>query len=375
LMHKLRCCANMAGTMKGLLIFCAGFALPAGLLVAQPLAPVAPGSKPTIQFQELIHDFGKVKANEAQRYDFVFTNTGTATLEITDVRPGCGCTTAGQWDKKVEPGKIGKIPIQFNPGAAGGTIAKSISVTCNDPLQAAQTLQVKATIWKPVDVNPAYVYFMGVEGEVTNDTKVVKITSNLEESITVEEPQSNNPNFKTELKTLTPGKEFELKVVYSPTSTSAPPQSMITMKTSSTNLPIISVTTYAMPQPALVAMPQSIRLPSGPLSPNYRQPVTIRNNSATPVQLTDPAVNVEGVTVQTTETQPGKLFTLSVIFPTNFQARADKPMELTVKTSHPKYPLLRVPFIQATVPTPGIPAPRPITATATNAAVRVNAKP
>jgi hypothetical protein len=135
---------------------------------------------------------------------------------------------------------------------------------------------------------------------------------------------------------------------------------------------VLSVTAYAMPQPALVAMPQAIRLPAGPLSPTYRQPVTIRNNSAKPVTLTDPMVNVEGVKVQTTETQPGKLFTLSVTFPTNFQARTDKPMELTVKTSHPKYPVLRVPFIQAAVPSPAIApnAPRPLTATATNAAVR-----
>jgi hypothetical protein len=231
---------------------------------------------------------------------------------------------------------------------------------------------------------------MGVEGEVTNDTKVVKITNNLDESITIEPPLVNNPNFKTELKTITPGKEFELAVVYSPSpgTSNAQPQSIISMKTSSTNIPVISVTAYAMPQPALVAMPQAIRLPTGPLSPNYRQPVTIRNNSSTAVTLTDPAVNAEGVTVQTTETQPGKLFTLNLTFPTNFQARSD--MALTVKTSHPKYPTLRVPFIQAAIPMPGaVPAARPIaptltnnaalrpiTATVTNAAVRPpNAKP
>src|SRR5688572_24403180 len=227
-MRKLCRCARIVPTMKGLLAICAAFMPCLGVVLAQPLAT---DLKPKINFQELIHDFNKVKANEPQRCDFVFTNTGTATLELTDVRPGCGCTTAGQWDRKVEPGKTGKIPIQFNPGAGSGTVTKSISVTCNDPLQAVHTLQVKATIWKPVDINPAYVYFMGVEGEVTNDTKMVKITNNLEEAITLEAPVSNNPNFKTELKTVTPGKEFELHVVYTPT-TSNTPQSVISMKTS-----------------------------------------------------------------------------------------------------------------------------------------------
>src|SRR3954470_11514182 len=54
---------------------------------------------PRIQFQEMVHDFGKVKASEPLRTDFLFTNTGHSVLEITDVRPGCGCTTAGTWDK------------------------------------------------------------------------------------------------------------------------------------------------------------------------------------------------------------------------------------------------------------------------------------
>ena len=386
-MQKLGACDRMAAIMKGLLIFCGAFACFAGAALAQPLAV---DIKPKIQFQELIHDFGKIKANDPQRTDFIFTNTGNAVLEVTDVRPGCGCTTAGQWDRKVEPGKTGKIPIQFNPGAPSGTVTKSISVTCNDPAQGVQNLQVKATIWKPVDVNPAYVYFMGVEGEVTNDTKVVKITNNLEESINLEKPESNNPNFKTEMKTLVPGKEFELSVTYAPTSTNSPPQSMITMKSTSTNLPIVSVTAYAMPQPAVVAMPQAIRLPAGPLSPNYRQPVTIRVNSSNPVQLTEPLVNADGVSVQTTETQPGKLYTLNLTFPTNFHAKPD--MALTVRTSHPKYPTLRVPFIQAAMPNPAAIAPpgvvrpitatnvavptppRPVVATITNAAVRVDEK-
>ena len=379
-MHKMGGYVRIIGTMKGSLILCAAFASLAGVAFAQPLAV---DIKPKIQFQELIHDFGKAKANEPLRCDFIFTNTGNAMLEITDVRPGCGCTTAGQWDRKVEPGKTGKIPIQFSPGGAGGTVTKSISVTCNDPVQNIQNLQVKATIWKPVDVNPAYVYFMGVEGEVTNDTKVVKITNNLDESVTLEKPESNNANFKTELKTIRPGKEFELVVTYAPTATNLPPQGMITMKSSSTNLPVVSVTAYAMPQPAVVAMPQAIRLPAM-LTPNYRQPVTIRVNGSNPVKVTDATVNAEGVTVETTETQPGRLFTVNLSFPTNLPTKTD--MALTVKTSHPKYPTLRVPFIQAAMPSPGavpvaprpiiatnvaVPvAPKPITATVTNAAVR-----
>src|SRR5262245_44559804 len=77
-------------------------------------APATPPGGPAIKFVETAHDFGRVPQGEIVRRDFIFTNTGSALLEIKDVRPGCGCTTAGEWDKSVAPGKTGKIPLQFN---------------------------------------------------------------------------------------------------------------------------------------------------------------------------------------------------------------------------------------------------------------------
>src|SRR6266403_942449 len=88
-----------------------------------------------IQFDEAIYDFGKVNSGEVVKHSFVFTNIGTTTLEIKDVRPGCGCTTAGTWDKIDEPGKTGSIPLQFNSANFGGMVTKSATVICNDPSQ------------------------------------------------------------------------------------------------------------------------------------------------------------------------------------------------------------------------------------------------
>src|SRR5262249_8072316 len=67
---------------------------------------------PRIQFSTPTFDFGKVEAGTAIKHDFIFTNTGNAVLEIRDVKPSCGCTTAGQWDRLVQPGKTGSIPVK-----------------------------------------------------------------------------------------------------------------------------------------------------------------------------------------------------------------------------------------------------------------------
>jgi uncharacterized protein DUF1573 len=339
-------------------------------LIGQPApvpAPSAtqPSGGPRIRFSETNFNFGKIKTSDNLRHDFVVTNTGSAVLEISSVRPACGCTMAGTWDRQIEPGKTGRIPIQLNPANLNGPVTKTIAVTCNDPTQTNHTLHIAATVWKPIDVQPPTAYFTPVEGEVTNELKIVRIVSNLDEPLIVDPPQFANGAVSAELKTLQPGKEFELHVRYSGAHSNAIPNSFITMKTSSTNLPEISVPVRASVRPALTTVPNRIVLPAGSIAPGFRGATTIRNNGSTPVKLSDPAVNAEGITVQITEAQPGKLFALSVNFPTNYQAQAGQTLELTVKTSHPNYPLIKVPITAMVAPArPAVPLPAPVTRSA-----------
>jgi len=54
------------------------------------------------------------------------------------------------------------------------------------------------------------------------------------------------------------------------------------------------------------------------------------------------------------ETQPGRLFNLTVNFPAGFQIKADQKLEVTLKSNHPKFPLIKVPVF---VPQTREPAP------------------
>lgn len=321
---------------------------------AQLADAAAPKGAPHAQFSETVHDFGKVKSSDTLRNDFIVTNTGNAVLEITEVRPGCGCTTAGAWDKQIEPGKTGKIPVQLNPANFSGMVTKPITVTCNDPAQGTISLQLKAEIWKPIDVQPTYVHFMPIEEEPTNETKVVRITNRTEEMMKLETPQCSNPSFKAEIKTVQPGKEFELLVSYLGPLSNSTPQGYITIKTSATNMPMINVTAYAMSQPSLVISPLQLTLPATPIPAGYKQSAFVRNNSTTPVKITEASVNAEGVNVQVTEPPgaAGRIFSITINFPADFHPPTGKPLELTVKTSHPKRSLLTVPIVLAAAPPP-----------------------
>lgn len=313
-----------------------------------PAAPTTPAKSktggPRVQFSEMVFDFGKISSSDIPKHMFYATNVGNEVLEITSVTPGCGCTTAGEWDRKILPGQAGKIPIQFNPANFNGRVTnKYVSVACNDSTQPNQTLYLAATVWRPIDVQPAHVYFMPVEGETTNDIKTVRIVSDISEPVTLEPPQCTNPAFKLDLKTVQPGKEFELRVSYDSLTNSAVPSGQITIKTSTTNMPVINITAYAMVQTALTAMPNQIRLPATTSAVAYRHSALIRNNGTTPVKVTEPAVNAEGVKVEVVETQPGKLFTLQIDIPANFQVVPG--LELTAKTTHPRYPVFRIPIV------------------------------
>src|SRR3954469_2670165 len=142
------------------LIVCLMAATHAAQSADQPAAPAATTSNgigPRIQFATPVYDFGKVASGTKVKHDFVFTNIGDATLEVTSVNPGCGCTTISEWTRKVEPGKTGIIPIQFDSNGYSSPVEKKPILTCNDKSQPEITLHINGTVFKPIEVTPPYV--------------------------------------------------------------------------------------------------------------------------------------------------------------------------------------------------------------------------
>src|ERR1051326_5743165 len=159
------------------------------------VAPSPPRSpSPRIEFAERVYDFGKVEAGNLVKHDFIFTNTGDALLEIRDVRASCGCTTVGAWDKLVKPGATGAIPVQFDAGASSGSVTKNVKVACNDPARSNVVLQILGTIWRPIEIVPAYVVFSLPPGLRTTETRVVKLVNNLDEPLTLSDRKSTRLN-------------------------------------------------------------------------------------------------------------------------------------------------------------------------------------
>ena len=336
----------VAGTLGGIVPCLAQAESPASPSGTKSAARTPETSGPRIEFATQVFNFGKVSAGALVRHDFVFTNTGATLLEITDVRPGCGCTTAGTWDRQVKPGKTGVIPLQFNSANFDGKVTKSATVTCNDPGKSNVVLEITGTIWKPIEVSPPMVVFKASDDTQTNDTKVVRIVNHLDKPLTLSDLQCTNSAFKAELKTVKPGNEYELHITAVPPFTSHSINGLVSLKTSSPSVPTINVSAYVMVEQAVMVTPTQITLPPGPLAAAMKRTIMIRNNGTNSLVLSDAAVNIPGAEVRVQETQPGRLFNLAVNFPAGLQVKPDQKPEVTLKSNHPKFSLIKVPVFQ-----------------------------
>jgi hypothetical protein len=321
------------------------FPPPNALPPAPAPAPAAPPSNAKIQFETPVYDFGKVKCGDLVKYTYIFTNTGSDVLEVTHVQPSCGCTTAGEWTRKVDPGKTGAIPVQFNSQNFNGQVFKTVSVNCNDKQQPTVMLQLKGTIWKPIDLSPPYTV-LTIPPDAGNASTVVKITVNMDQPVDVFEPESNNKAFAAELKTNAPGKEFQLTISTVPPVSTGNLQAKITLKTSATNTPTLEVPFWANIQPAILIMPPQLQLPASPLASKMTPSITIQNNSTNQLAITEPAVNLPGVEVQVKEMQPGRMYSVVLSFPEGFEIPAGQQIAFTAKSSLTQSPTIRVPIVQ-----------------------------
>jgi hypothetical protein len=143
------------------------------------------GKQSKIAFKEDAWDFGKIKQGQDLTHEFVFKNDGDSVLNINNVDTSCGCTAALVSEKKIDPGKTGRIKVTFNSRGYAGEVTKYIYIDSDDPLQPRVQLKITASVDVPpqprIDLD-RYSYDAGllVEGEDFLATVVVKNRGELE---------------------------------------------------------------------------------------------------------------------------------------------------------------------------------------------------
>jgi hypothetical protein len=84
------------------------------------------------KFEKETHDFGVVKAGKDTLWvDFKFTNDGSESLLISDVKTSCDCTLANWPKTAIQPGKSAVIKGGFKIEGKSDSFNKNIIIFAN----------------------------------------------------------------------------------------------------------------------------------------------------------------------------------------------------------------------------------------------------
>lgn len=218
-------------------------------------------------------------------------------------------------------------------------------MTCNDTNQPTVGLQIKANVWKPIDVTPSFAVLNVRTESLSNATDTVRIVNNMEQPVNLSDPECNNKAFSAQLKTKVPGKEFEL-IISTVSPLEANVKADISIKTSATNFPVINVIAFANVTPAVTVTPSQISLPPAPVPSKLVRSISIQNNGTNLLALSEAAMNTKGVEIQVKELQPGRRFDIVLTFPEGFKIAEGEQVDFSVKSSHPQFQTIKVQVVQ-----------------------------
>ncbi len=101
-------------------------ALAAVVLAAQSVLAI-----PQIKLSETEFNFGKFYQNSKVSHTFWIKSTGSDTLKIVQVVPGCGCTQMPLKDSTLAPGDSTELEIVFSSRSMRGNITKAPYIKTN----------------------------------------------------------------------------------------------------------------------------------------------------------------------------------------------------------------------------------------------------
>ena len=200
------------------------------------------GLGPEIQFKEGAIDFGTVSGGDLVNCTFIFTNTGDETLSIKSVQPSCGCTSAGDWTKAVEPGKTGTIPLRFDTSHFSGAVSKAAVVQCNARSNAVISITLKGTVYRELNASPQTATLV-IYPNASNAAARVRIVNSGTNDAALFNPTVSNArnSYLLQLATNVPGKDYVLTVSVKPPLATPIDYGDITIQTARSNKPPVTI--------------------------------------------------------------------------------------------------------------------------------------
>lgn len=133
------------------------------------------------------HDWGKVAPPASGQLEATIKikNVGTGILNLTEVKPGCGCTKTDPDKTSLAQGEVSTMGVKLNISPSqNGSITKTITVRSNSAgADSVKTLWLKADIFRQVAFEPAN-YFSLAQAFTGKETSAsVTVVNNSEKTL------------------------------------------------------------------------------------------------------------------------------------------------------------------------------------------------
>ncbi len=302
---------------------------------------------PIITCDKPSHDFGTIWIGPTLQHSFTIKNVGNAPLNITKVRPSCGCTIAGKYPSKIAPGESGVFPFALNSTKLRNKFDKAIAIKTDDPKTPSFRVRLQGNVKRYIEVVPPSAHFGKLSGE-EEVSRVLKLTNNTEEPLELSLKKRPKDNFEVELKETVPGKEYDLSVTAKPPFKSGVFRQKVAFNTNLKGYKTLNIDIRGSVPQRLEVYPTVLNVLSksaGTPESKRLVPRIVRmsNYGKKPVKLLEATVNDPTVTTTITEQRAGKAYMVKVEFPPEYMPPA-QGHRLTLKTDDELRPQITVPI-------------------------------
>jgi hypothetical protein len=295
-----------------------------------------------------------VSKGEKLKAVFTVKNTGAAPLDITSVRPTCGCTVAN-FDKTIQPGGTGKVEAEVDTTAFSGPIAKSVLVFSNDPASPQVNLVIKAEVRSFVEVLPRNLIRLNVlQGEPATEKVILSSADASDFKVTGIDTLGGPYDVKfRELpdKERIPdrrGSQWEVAVTVPANAPEGLLNNKITVKTNAPKAPEVTLQVSGVVRPIVQVIPGEINFGTvAGDAPVGRNVILINNRQGTQLELTKLEVDNPQFTTEVIPLQAGQRFQVAVTMAAGTPKGVQKAT-LRISTNDAARKLIEVP-IQATI--------------------------
>jgi hypothetical protein len=312
-------------------------------------APTEPAKAPKLVATETTRDAGKVARGEQITQEFEIRNDGDADLAIRSVQPSCGCTVAA-FDRRIAPGKTGKIKVIIHTDAFTGPIAKAVTVYSNDAATPRLVLTVKAEIAAHVLAEPSYVRFVQTQ-TMAPETTDVTVWSPDDPKFQVTGADSSLPYVTAKVRPADDaekvaagvGPQWRVEVSLSSDAPVGPLSDFLVVHTNHPQQETLQLPLSGVVRPVLHLSQDAARFGDIALAGQARQVVLkLVNFGDQPVEVSSVQADQEGISARAEVIESGKRWNIVVsLAPSMHKGKIDA--QLKIETTSPVIPVLEVP--------------------------------